>query len=115
MATLASLSMGKTTFKQFIKWELSDAIVTEVTNTAKLAGFSQEQSANLGYYITKAAYQGAKGELKGIVNILGALNDAALTQTEAINKLNGIGVDVNAPKDKNEATDRVINKIYNKD
>jgi hypothetical protein len=112
MISLGRLSLGKIAFKDFAKWELADAIVTEATHVGSLAGFSQEQNANLGYYVLKAVYQQKTGELEKIIDYLDAAKDMYLNKDQLIEKLGGIGIVVNSPADKDAAAKKAVDKIY---
>jgi hypothetical protein len=114
MISLGRLSLGKIAFKDFAKWEIADAIVTEVTNIGSLAGFSQEQNTNLVYYALKFTYQLNNGDIQGMYDVLDAIKDMAINKDQAIKMLLNKGIDVNAPEDKEAAKDKVINKIYKK-
>lgn len=107
------MALGTTTFKEFLKWELADVIVTETTNLGKLAGFSHDQTVNLGYFVLKAAYLNNTGQIESIIDVVDAVKDMVMTKSEAINKLKDIGIDLNAPENKEAAATKTIDKVYN--
>ena len=120
VVSLATLGRGVATNKitSVIVNEILDNGIEKVSdmiseNLKKKLGFTSSQSIALLVDITRLGIEAKKGELNKTVDLVLRLAQTGIKGQRAAEEIKQqTGIDVNRPKDKNEATQQVNKSIY---